>query len=108
MIPLRLIVIAGLAVAAPLAALLAVSAPAAAAERNRCLSPEERRAKIASHQVVPLAKAIRVLKVRRAEVVRASLCEHDGRLVYLLTVLPRDGKVVRATVDAGTGTVIGH
>ena len=100
MLPARLTVIAGL--------VLAAATPAVAAERDRCLTPEERRAKIASHQVVPLAKAMRTLKVRRAEVVRASLCERDGKLVYVLTVLPRDGKVARVTVDAGNGTVMGR
>jgi uncharacterized membrane protein YkoI len=100
MVPARLFLTAGL--------LLALSAPVLAAEAGRCLSPDERRAKIASHTVIPLAKAIRAIKVRRAEVIRASLCERGGRLVYLLTVLPRDGKVVRATVDAATGAVIGR
>ena len=90
------------------AVLIGLLAPAGAAERGRCLSPDERRAKIAAHAVIPLAKAIRALKVRRGEVVRANLCEHSGRLVYLLTVLPRDGKVVRASVDATTGAVIGR
>ena len=76
---------------------------------NHCLSPDERRAKIATHQVVPLSKAMRAAKVGRRELVRASLCERNDRLVYLLTVLGRDGKVTRATVDAGSGTVVaGH
>jgi uncharacterized membrane protein YkoI len=88
--------------------LVASLAPARAAEHGHCLSPDERRAKIASHAVIPLAKAIKATKVRRAEVVRANLCERGGRLVYLLTVLPRDGKVVRASVDAATGAVIGR
>jgi uncharacterized membrane protein YkoI len=100
MAPARLFLTVGL--------LTALLAPAGAAERGRCLSPEDRRAKIASHAVIPLAKAIRALKVRRIEVVRASLCEQGGRLVYLLTVLPRDGRVARATVDATTGAVIGR
>ena len=86
--------------------LVAAAAPALADGRVRCLSPEERRAKIAAHAVVTLSKAIRALKVPHREVVRASLSEHDGRLVYMLTVLGRDGKVTRATVDAGNGTVI--
>lgn len=104
MVPARLLLTAGL-----LAGLLVILlAPAIAAEQGRCLSPDERRAKIASHAVIPLAKAIRAIKVRRAEVVRANLCERGGRLVYLLTVLPRDGKVVRASVDASTGAVIGR
>lgn len=86
--------------------LLAAAGPLLAAERNRCFTPEERRAKIASHAVIPLAKAMRALKVARRDVVRASLCERNERLVYVLTLLGRDGKVTRATVDADNGTVI--
>jgi uncharacterized membrane protein YkoI len=108
--PARLAIIAGLFIAAVGSAAAvspaAAASPAAGAERDRCLSPDERRAKIASRQVVPLARAIRASKARRPEVVRASLCERDGKLVYLLTVLLRDGKVARVTVDAGSGTVI--
>ena len=37
-----------------------------------------------------------------------SLCERNGKLVYLLTLLGRDGKVVHTTVDAGNGSVIGR
>ena len=96
--------VAGLVAAGLAAALL----PASAAERDRCLSPQERRAQVAAHAVIPLSKAIRALRVRRAEVVRASLCDRGGRLVYVLTVLGRDGKVMRATIDAGNGAVIGR
>ncbi len=89
--------------------LVAASAPAFAAERSRCLAPEERRAKIAAHTVIPLAKAIRAAKVPRREVVRAALCDQNGHLVYVLTVLGRDGKVTRVMVDAGNGKLIaGH
>ena len=89
--------------------LAAVAAPALADGHSRCLAPEERRARMAGHGVITLAKAIRALKVPHREVVRASLCENDGRLVYMLTVLGRDGKVTRATIDAANGTVIvGH
>ena len=87
--------------------LLTAAGPVFAAERNWCLTPEERRAKIAAHAVVPLAKAMRAVKVSRRELVRASLCERNGHLVYVLTLLSRDGNVTRATVDAGSGTVIG-
>ena len=86
--------------------LVAAAWPVFAAERNHCLTPEERRAKIATHSVVSLAKAMRAVKVPRRELVRASLCERNGHLVYVLTVLGRDGKVTRATVDAGSGSVI--
>lgn len=98
MIPVRWLFTAGL--------LLSLVVPAAAAQGGRCLNPEERRAKIAARAVIPLAKAIRAAKVARREVVRAGLCEQEGRLVYVLTVLRRDGKVTRVRVDAGNGTVL--
>ena len=86
---------------------LAGAAPSFAADAGRCLSPEERRAKIAARAIIPLTKAIKAAKVPRREVVRASLCEQDGGLVYILTVLGRDGKVTRFVVDAESGTVLG-
>lgn len=73
---------------------------------DHCLSPNEQKARAASHAVVPLSKAMRAVKPR-GEIVRARLCERGGRLVYLLTVLAGDGKVAQASVDAGNGTVIG-
>ena len=85
--------------------LVAAAAPVLAAEHGRCLPPEERRAKIAAHAVIPLAKAIREAKVPHREVVRAGLCEQNGRLVYVLTVLGHDGRVTRIAIDGGTGTV---
>jgi uncharacterized membrane protein YkoI len=71
-----------------------------------CLSRQEQRAGIAARTVVPLAKAARAVKGRRDTLLNARLCERDGRLVYLLTVLARGGKVLRAAVDAGSGTLI--
>ncbi|WP_040621295.1 PepSY domain-containing protein [Rhodovulum sp. PH10] len=72
----------------------------------RCLTRAEQRTRTANHTVVSLARAMHAAKARRGEVVRARLCEQNGRLVYHLTVLPRGGKVVRATVDAVTGSLI--
>jgi uncharacterized membrane protein YkoI len=43
---------------------------------------------------------------QHGEIIHAQLCEQDGRLVYLLTVLGRDGKVGQAIVDAANGSVI--
>jgi uncharacterized membrane protein YkoI len=80
---------------------------AMADEHPRCLSRAEQRAAIADGQAVPLAVARRMLRQRTGgELVRARLCHDSGRLIYLLTVLARDGKVVRVTVDATNGTVI--
>jgi uncharacterized membrane protein YkoI len=89
-------------------ALLAATPAAAAPERRHCLSRAEQRAAIASGQAIPLAAARRILRQRMGgELVRARLCHDSNRLIYLLTVLSRDGKVRQVTVDATNGTVIG-
>lgn len=80
--------------------------PAAAQERRQCLSRAEQRAAIAEGQAIPLAAARGMVR-HRGDLVRARLCHDSGRLIYLLTVLTRDGKVQRVTVDATNGTVIG-
>jgi uncharacterized membrane protein YkoI len=86
----------------------AVTQTAAAAERNSCLSVEERRAVIAARKAVPLALAMHVVKAKVAgEVVKARLCRQDKSLVYVLTVLARSGKVLQARVDAADGNWLG-
>jgi uncharacterized membrane protein YkoI len=90
--------------------LLALTAPAAAAsaDKARCLSRAEQRAAIAGGQAIRLAVARRMLGQRMGgELVRARLCYRSAKLIYLLTVLARDGKVRIVTVDATNGTVIG-
>jgi len=85
---------------------LAGAAPdmAAAADRKGCLTPEQRRAAIAARKAVPLTRAMRTVKARiHGDVVNARLCEREKGLVYVLTVLARDGKVTQATVDATDG-----
>ena len=86
--------------------------PAAAADQEvACLSAQQQRAAIANGQAIPLAAAIRSVRgsVRARgsrEVVNARLCKGSDGLVYVLTVLARDGKVSRATIDAGSGRVV--
>jgi uncharacterized membrane protein YkoI len=93
--------------------LIALSVPATAAERTErsCLSKAEQRAAISNGQAVTLAAAIRSVRgsVRgrgAREVVRARLCREGDSLVYVLTVLARDGKVTHTTVDATSGKVV--
>jgi uncharacterized membrane protein YkoI len=82
--------------------------PSSADETIRCLNKEQRRAVIAAGQVIGLPAAIRVARARRGgEVINARLCRGPNGFVYLLTLLARDGKVTRTTVDATNGTVIG-
>ncbi|GIL02794.1 MAG: hypothetical protein BroJett030_26930 [Alphaproteobacteria bacterium] len=79
----------------------------AAADDRACLSQDQRRAAIQGRKAVPLGRAIRAAKARQAgDVLDARLCRQDKRLVYVLTVLARDGKVVHLRVDAGSGAFI--
>ncbi len=74
-----------------------------------CLDQKERRAETASGGVVRLAAAIRAAKSRMAgSVIQARLCRGQDGLVYVLTVLARDGKVARIVVDAVKGTLVGE
>ena len=93
----------GLAVAA------LATGPAGANETIGCLGPDQRRAVIASRQAVPLTSVIWALKshMTGVEIVRAQLCNHGKGLVYVLTLLARDGRVTRAEVDAVSGTLVG-
>jgi uncharacterized membrane protein YkoI len=87
---------------------LAAAGPAAGADPPACLSQDQRRAAVATHRAIPLARAVRDVRHRTvgAEVVGARLCYRDGELVYVLTVLARDGKVTRASVNAASGVLI--
>jgi ribose 1,5-bisphosphokinase PhnN len=95
------------------AALLAIPAPtpAGAASDRACLSKAEQRTALSGGQTVTLAVAIRSARgsVRgrgSREVVRARLCREEKGLVYLLTMLTRDGKVTHTAVDATSGKVV--
>ena len=90
---------------------LACPALGAEAEHRACLNKAEQRAAISQGQAVTLATAIRSARgsVRghgAREVVRARLCREERGLVYLLTLLSRDGKVTHTTVDATSGKVV--
>jgi uncharacterized membrane protein YkoI len=86
---------------------LAAAGPAVAADPT-CLTQEQRRAAVASHRAIPLARAVRDVRRRIAggEVVSARLCHRGSELVYVLTVLARDGKVIRASVNAASGVMM--
>jgi uncharacterized membrane protein YkoI len=87
---------------------VAILTPATAEERRQCVSRAEQRAAIKDGKAISLAAVRRMVAERvRGELVRARLCHDSERLIYLLTVLARDGKVRRVTVDASNGAVIG-
>ncbi len=81
--------------------------PADAESRMRCLTRDQQRTAIAERRAVPLATVRTSVRARvPGEMVRARLCQEPERLIYLLTVLPRDGKVRRVIVDAKNGAVV--
>jgi hypothetical protein len=73
-----------------------------------CLSKSEQRTSVASKSAISLGDAIKSLRAhgRRAEVVRARLCRRDEKLVYVLTLLGRSGRVREVNVDAISGDLI--
>jgi len=86
------------------------AAPALSADSSdrACLTKADQRAALAAHKAIPLAQ---VMKSRReqghsGELVRAKLCQDSERLVYVLTLLGRSGRVVSRTVDAANGELI--
>ena len=88
--------------------LVALGTPVMAADApyaGSCLTKAEQRAAVAANHAISLAQAIKSLREQRkhSEIVRAQLCRHDNKLVYVLTLLGRSGKVVDATVDAVNG-----
>ncbi len=93
----------------PLLGLFAAPAFAADPPPDRaCLNKVEQRAAVANHRAIGLADAIKILRERgkRSDMVRAQLCQRDGHLVYVLTMLARNGKVTNAIVDATNGELI--
>ena len=84
--------------------LVAFPGQAADFPRLACLSKAEQRAAVVSHQAISLAQALKVrTRARHGDLVSARLCRDGNRLVYVLTLLGRSGKVIVATVDAANG-----
>jgi uncharacterized membrane protein YkoI len=84
------------------------AAAASVGAEGRCLSRAEQRAEIAEHKLMRLSTAMKEVKRRiGGDVVGARLCQQGNELVYVLTVLTRNGKVARERVDAVTGAMLG-
>jgi hypothetical protein len=74
-----------------------------------CLDQKQRRAEAEAGKLVPLATAMHAARNKMpGTVVRARLCRGGEGLLYLLTVLARDGKVRRVAVDAVKGVALGE
>jgi uncharacterized membrane protein YkoI len=98
----------GLARAEEPAASAVLPNPETAAAQHTCLDQKDRKAAEESGQAIHLAAAMRAARKRApGTLVQARLCHGKDGLIYVLTVLARDGKVARLTVDAVKGTLVG-
>jgi len=82
------------------------SSPLRAADQEACLTRDQQQIAVTDGKAVPLASAFKAVQGRGRLVVRAQLCYEAKGLVYVLTVLARDGKVTRARIDASNGGLI--
>jgi hypothetical protein len=72
-----------------------------------CLNRQEQRVAVRQGAAIRLSIALRSISAHDGdELLRAELCRRDRRLVYVLTLLSRTGKVSRAVVDAQSGGVV--
>jgi hypothetical protein len=86
-----------------------LATPAAAqAERVRaCLSPQETRESVTAHQLrEPLTLLRDAARETRAEPLNSRLCRWNEQFVYEMSLLRRDGRVLRVFVDAASGNKI--
>lgn len=76
----------------------------AQAQRRECLNPAETLTAISEHRLVRPGDALSTAAfVSKAEALSAKLCRWDNGFKYEITLLRRDGKVIRAYVDAASG-----
>ena len=86
-----------------------LATPAAAqAERVRaCLSAQETRDSVVAHQLrEPLTLLRDAARETRAEPLNSRLCRWNEQFVYEMSLLRRDGRVLRVFVDAASGQKI--
>lgn len=84
------------------------AAEARKAEHGTCLGEAEIHEEVGAKRVVPQIVALRAARAAKGgEPVRARLCRSESGLVYAITTLKKDGKVVHVTIDASSGKVLG-
>jgi uncharacterized membrane protein YkoI len=73
-----------------------------------CFSTAETREKILAHGLFEPFRVMRSAASRsQAEAIGVKLCRWSEELVYEMSLLRRDGRVIRVFVNAKTGQVIG-
>lgn len=88
-------------------ATLATPAAAQVEPVHACLSPQETRESVAAYQLrEPLSLLRDAARETRAEPLKSRLCRWNEQFVYEMSLLRRDGRVLRVFVDAASGTKI--
>ena len=83
---------------------LVVSAAAAQDGDRLCFSKAETRERIKAERLAePFAVVRSTAGAVHGDALDARLCRSNGTLVYEISVLDRNGRVIRTTVDAATG-----
>ena len=93
------------------AILLILMASSARAEDARpshdCMNATDIREAVSAHKLVEPMNAVRTaVRLTRAEPLRSQLCRSKDGYQYELTLLRRDGKVIRLTMNAASGALI--
>ncbi len=82
--------------------------PAAAQDgevRHACLSAAETRESVSAHHLrEPMALLREAAAQARAEPLGSRLCRWNEQLVYEMSLLRRDGRVLRVFIDAASGS----
>jgi hypothetical protein len=87
-------------------AFLTIASFTPAARAEACLGPDQARIHAGVHDFIVLPDAIKAARrVIAGETISANLCRVDGRLMYVLAILAKDGRVVRAIVDPENAAV---
>ncbi|VTZ28574.1 conserved hypothetical protein [Methylocella tundrae] len=84
-----------------------VAALAQPLEGRRCFSTGETREKIGANELSEPFRAMQKAAARlQAEALGAKLCRWSDAFVYEISLLRRDGRIIRTYVDAKTGQII--
>ena len=85
----------------------ALGAEAAKPAAALCLNPAETREALSQNKFADPAAALRsAAAVSHADPLRSRLCRLKGDFVYEITLLRRDGKVIRVLIKADDGSLV--
>ena len=93
--------------ALPVVAFLAAGG-ALSAEARTCFSPEQTRIQVSAHKLVePFKLMKKAASTEKADPISGKLCQWNEKLVYEISLLRKDGQVLRVFLDAATGQQMG-